>query len=66
PPGAPSQPAFLYALDRQEKTARATPLRGAELARWGIAYLGLAVSLVLVLWLLRGVPGASAAAALLE
>jgi len=66
PPGAPSQPAFLFALERQEKTARAVPLRGGEFARWGLAYLGLAAALVFVLWLLRSVPGASAAAGLLE
>jgi hypothetical protein len=37
-----------------------------EMARWGLAYASLALALVLLVWLVRHVPGASAAAGILE
>ena len=65
PPGSPTEPLFLRQLERQERAASAVPMRAGEAIRWGIAYAGLAAALVLVLWLLRHVPGASAAAGVL-
>ncbi len=63
---APDDGAFLRNLERQEKAARATPLRPGELLRWGLAYAGLAAALVLLVWAMRHVPGAEAASRVLE
>ncbi len=65
PPGSPSEPIFLRHLETEERAARAVPLRPVEAVAWGAAYAALAAALVLVLWLLRHVPGASAAAGVL-
>ena len=64
--GSPADLHFLRALDRQEKTARAAPLSGGQLVRWGLAYAGLAAALVLLVWLMRHVPGADLASKVLE
>ena len=64
--GAPDDGAFLRNLERQEKAARATPLRPGQLLRWGLGYAGLAVALVLLVWAMRHVPGAEAASRVLE
>jgi Zn-dependent protease len=64
-PGGPDEPLFLRSLERSERAARAEPMSGAEMARWGLAYAGLAAALVLLVWLVRHVPGASAAAGVL-
>jgi Zn-dependent protease len=66
PPGGPSEGAYLVGIDRAERAARAEPLSGAQMARWGLAYAGLAVALVLVVWTLGHLPGADAAAKVLE
>jgi Zn-dependent protease len=59
--GTPGDALFLRRLDLQQKAARAEPLRPAQILRWGLAYAGLAAALVLLVWLMRGVPGAEAA-----
>ncbi len=64
--GGPADAMFLRTLARQEKTARAEPLRPLELLAWGLAYAGLAAGLVLLVWALRHVPGADAASKVLE
>jgi Zn-dependent protease len=57
---------FLRTLERQERAARATPLRKWQLVRWGLAYAALAVALVAMVWWLRHVPGADIASHILE
>ncbi len=57
---------FLRGLERQERAARAAPLGGWQLVRWGLAYAGLALALVAVVWLVRHVPGADLASRVLE
>ena len=57
---------FLRQLDRQEKAARAAPLTSRELVGWGLAYAGLAAALLFLVWFLQHVPGAAAAARVLE
>jgi Zn-dependent protease len=64
--GLPGDEAFLRQLDRQQKAASAAPLTPGQLLRWGLAYAGLAAALVFVLWSMQHVPGAGAAAQLLE
>jgi hypothetical protein len=64
-PGMPGDTWVLRGLERQEKAARAEPLRPGQLLRWGLAYAGLAAALVLLVWLMRHVPGADAASHLL-
>ncbi|HET9594902.1 MAG TPA: site-2 protease family protein [Anaeromyxobacteraceae bacterium] len=59
--GTPADALFLRRLELQERAARAEPLRPAQILRWGLAYAGLAAALVLLIWLMRGVPGAEAA-----
>jgi Zn-dependent protease len=66
PPGSPGEARFLHGLERAERAARAEPMRPGEMARWGLAYAGLAVGLVLLVWWLRHVPGAGLAATILE
>jgi len=63
---APGEQLFLRSLDRQQKAARAAPLRPRQLLAWGVAYAGLAAGLVLLVWFMRHVPGASAAAGVLQ
>lgn len=65
-PGQPGEGMFLHGIERAERAARAAPMRWAEIARWGLAYAGLAVVLVLLVWVLRDVPGAGIAAGILE
>jgi Zn-dependent protease len=65
-PGGSDEPLFLRALERSERAARAEPMTAREMARWGLAYASLALALVLLVWLVRHVPGASAAAGILE
>jgi len=65
-PGMPGDAYFLRGLERQEKAARAAPLTPGQLVRWGLAYAGLAAGLVLLVWLMRHVPGAEAASRVLE
>jgi Zn-dependent protease len=57
---------FLRHLERQQKAARAAPLRPRELVFFGLAYAALAVGLVALVYLMRHVPGAEAASHLLE
>ncbi len=64
--GSPADVHFVRALDRQEKAARAAPLSAGQLVRWGLAYAGLAAALVLLVWLMRHVPGADLASKVLE
>ncbi len=64
--GGAGEALFLRTLERQERAARAAPLRKWELLRWGLAYAGLAAALVLTVWLLRHVPGADMASRILE
>ena len=64
--GLPEEGVFLRTLERQEKAARATPLTPGQLLRWGLAYAGLAAALVLLVWVMRHVPGAEAASRVLE
>ncbi|HZY03164.1 MAG TPA: site-2 protease family protein [Anaeromyxobacteraceae bacterium] len=66
PPGSPSQPLFLRALERQRQVAGATPMRPAEIAAWGLGYAALAAGLVVLVWLLGHVPGADLAAGILS
>ncbi|HEY7724460.1 MAG TPA: site-2 protease family protein, partial [Anaeromyxobacteraceae bacterium] len=66
PPGGPAELALLRGLDRARRAARAEPLRGAEMVRWGLAYAGLAAALVLLVFALRHLPGADLAAGILE
>ena len=65
PPGSPSERLFLRHVEARERAARADPMRAGQVVAWGVAYAGLAAALVLALWLLRHVPGASAAAGVL-
>jgi len=65
PPGTRSEPFFLRQIANQERAARAAPMGRGEAIRWGVAYAGLAAALLVALWLLRHVPGASAAAGVL-
>jgi len=57
---------FLRNLERQQKAARAEPLRPRELVLWGLAYAALAAFLVALLYFMRHVPGAEAASRVLE
>ncbi len=66
PPGGPGEKAFLRSVERAGRAGRAEPMTAGEIVRWGLAYAGLAVGLVLLVWVLRHVPGADAAAGLLE
>ena len=66
PPGHPSEPLFLRGLQRAERAGRAEPLTARQLVLWGLAYAGLALGLVLLVWAMRHVPGADAAAGMLE
>ena len=66
PPGGPGELAFLRHLDRADKAGKAEPMTAGEILRWGLAYAGLAAALVLVVWVMRQVPGADAAAGILE
>jgi len=66
PPGSPSEPLFLRNLELQERAARAVPMTAGQALRWGLAYVALAAALVLLVWGLRHVPGADAAAAVLS
>jgi Zn-dependent protease len=65
-PGGPGDALFLRHLERQERAARAEPLRKWQLVRWGLAYAGLAAGLVLLVWTMRHVPGADVASKILE
>jgi Zn-dependent protease len=65
-PGGPGDAHFLRRLALQERAARAEPLRPAQILRWGLAYAALAAGLVLLVWLMRGVPGAEAASRVLS
>jgi Zn-dependent protease len=65
-PGGTGDVLFLRSLERQERAARAAPLRKWELVRWGLAYAGLALALVAIVWFLRHVPGADLASRILE
>jgi hypothetical protein len=62
----PGDAIFVRGLERQEKAARAAPLSAGQLVRWGLTYAALATALVLLLWLMRHVPGAEAASRILE
>jgi len=64
--GMPDENMFLRGIERQEKAARAAPLTPGQLLRWGLAYAGLAAGLVLLVWVMRHVPGAEAASRILE
>jgi Zn-dependent protease len=64
--GTPGDALFLRVLERQGKAARAAPLSAGQLVRWGLAYAALAAGLVLLVWLMRHVPGADAASRILE
>lgn len=66
PPGGPGETAFLRSVERAGRAGRAEPMTAGEIVRWGLAYAGLAVGLVLLVWVLRHVPGADAAAGVLE
>jgi Zn-dependent protease len=63
--GTPGDALFMRRLEVQERAAKAEPLRPAQILRWGLAYAGLAAALVLLIWLMRGVPGAEAAGRIL-
>ena len=65
-PSGTADTLFLRLLERQERAARAAPLRRWQLVRWGLAYAGLAVALVALVWLVRHVPGADMASRILE
>jgi Zn-dependent protease len=65
-PSAGGEQLFLRNLQRQERAARAAPLSPRQLLAWGFAYAGLAAGLVLMVWLLRHVPGAEAASRVLQ
>jgi Zn-dependent protease len=64
--GAPGDVLFLRGLERLGQAARAEPLRPGQIARWGLAYAGLAAALILLVVLLRHVPGADLASHILE
>jgi len=66
PPGHPSEPHFLRGVERAERAGRAEPLTSRQLLLWGLAYAGLALALVLLVWAMRHVPGADVAAGMLE
>jgi len=66
PPGSPSEGPFLRDLEAQQRAARAVPMSAGEALRWGLAYAALAAALVALVWGLRHVPGADAAAAILS
>jgi Zn-dependent protease len=65
-PAGAAEALFLRALERQERAARAPPLRRWQLVRWGLAYAGLALALVALVWFVRHVPGADMASRILE
>jgi Zn-dependent protease len=65
PPGSPGEGFFVRNLERQQQAARSAPMRPWELAGWGTAYAALAAGLVLLIWLMRTLPGAEAAAGIL-
>jgi Zn-dependent protease len=65
PPGGPAEAQFLRNLERQKAAARAAPLRPRELAAWGLGYAALAAGLLALVWLMRALPGAEAAAGIL-
>lgn len=65
PPGGPAEAQFLRNLERQQAAARAAPLRPRELAAWGLGYAALAAGLLALVWLMRAMPGADAAAGIL-
>jgi hypothetical protein len=64
--GGPGDVLFLRGLERVSQAARATPLRPGQIARWGLAYAALAAALILLVVLLRHVPGADLASHILE
>jgi len=64
-PGSPGEGPFLRNLERQSQAARSAPMRAGELVRWGLAYAGLALGLLALVWLMRAVPGAEGAAQIL-
>jgi Zn-dependent protease len=57
---------YLRSLERQERAASAAPLGKGQLMWWGLAYAALALALVLLVWTMRGVPGADLASRILE
>jgi len=61
-PGSPGEGQFLRNLERQAQAARSAPMRAGELVRWGLAYAGLALGLLALVWFMRSIPGAEAAA----
>jgi Zn-dependent protease len=63
---AAGESVYLRGLERQERAASAAPLAKWQLVRWGLAYAALALVLVLVVWTMRGVPGADLASRILE
>jgi Zn-dependent protease len=65
PAGAPGEGFFVRNLALQERAAHSAPMRPAELAAWGLAYAGLAMGLVVLVYLMRALPGAEAAAGVL-
>jgi Zn-dependent protease len=64
--GSPGEGFFLRNLDRQRKAASAAPLGPGALAFWGLAYVGLAAVLLLLLSAMGHVPGADAAMHILQ
>lgn len=66
PPSHPSEAHFLRGLQRAERAGRAEPLTSRQLLLWGLAYAGLALGLVLLVWAMRHVPGADVAAGVLQ
>jgi Zn-dependent protease len=64
-PGSPGEGQFLRNLERQAQAARSAPMRAGELVRWGLAYAGLALGLLALVWLMRAIPGAETAAQIL-
>ncbi len=65
-PGGPGEATFLRTIDRAERAGRAEPMNAGQILRWGLAYAALAAGLVLLVWFVRQVPGADAAAGILE